>query len=210
MKQENPAKEPENFWIPLLALYTGARQNELCQLRVQDVEEVDGIPCLQIRHRPDLNQKTKNKKDRTIPLHHVLLDLGFMNYVKSQTNDRLWPNLRLHVDVWNHEFSKRYNRTVRKRIMKAGGSKQDFHSLRHTFMNWYKQNLALSFDNAKVLKSIVGHIDNFDKRIIDLVREDLTFDDYGKPYTIQKQKELIEKLEYEIDLSPLIKVILAC
>lgn len=203
LKQENPITEPECFWIPLLGLFTGARLNDLCQLRVEDIQKIDGIIYMSIRHRPELNQKVKNKKDRTVPLHHILLELGFMDYVENQRHERLWPNLRLHRDEWGYEFSKRYNRTVRKRIMKAGGSKQIFHTLRHTFMNWYKQNLVVSFENVKVLKSIVGHLDNFDKHFVELTQDDLTFDRYGKAYKIQKQQELIEKLDYGIDFSSL-------
>lgn len=32
------------FWLPLLGLWTGARLNELCQLRVDDIKTEDGIP----------------------------------------------------------------------------------------------------------------------------------------------------------------------
>ena len=31
------------FWVPLLALYTGARLNELCKLRVRDIKSDDNL-----------------------------------------------------------------------------------------------------------------------------------------------------------------------
>ena len=38
-------KQPYQFWLPILALYTGCRLEELCQLYVEDVKPVDGIWC---------------------------------------------------------------------------------------------------------------------------------------------------------------------
>lgn len=203
LQQEQPHKEPENLWVPLLGLFTGARQNELCQLRCEDVKEVDGIHYLEIRHRPELNQSTKTRKDRTVPLHPVLVELGFLEYVKGVPQERLWPNLQLHKGKWQHAFSKRYNRTVRERIKEAGGKEVDFHSLRHTFLNWFKQHLELSFHNAKLLKSLAGHLDKFDTALIGAVQDDITFDRYGKDYKVKRQWELIKQLDYGVDLGPL-------
>jgi hypothetical protein len=36
------------FWLPLLALFSGARLGELCQLSVDDVREIEGVWCLEI------------------------------------------------------------------------------------------------------------------------------------------------------------------
>jgi len=33
---------PERYWLPILALHTGARVEELCGLRLEDVVEEDG------------------------------------------------------------------------------------------------------------------------------------------------------------------------
>jgi integrase len=203
LKDTRPRWEPEKFWIPLLALYTGARQNELCQLRTADVTEIDGIPYIEIWHRPEFNQTTKTKKNRTCPVHSELVALGFLDYCKSQKHDRLWPNLKLYKGKWQHEFSKWYCTTFRKKFCDPKVRKLDFHGLRHTFLNWYKQNASLNFDTAKVLKSIVGHLDKFDASIIGAVADDMTFDRYGKDYKIKKQMELVEKLNYGVDISQL-------
>jgi integrase len=39
------------FWVPLLALFHGFRCNEAVQLYTEDIVEVDGIPCIEIRER---------------------------------------------------------------------------------------------------------------------------------------------------------------
>ena len=42
------AREPEKYWIPLIALYGGLRLNEICQLHTGDIVELDGVPCFDI------------------------------------------------------------------------------------------------------------------------------------------------------------------
>ena len=41
------------FWLPLLAMFTGCRLEELGQLLVSDVTTIDGIACLSITDLPD-------------------------------------------------------------------------------------------------------------------------------------------------------------
>lgn len=41
-------RRPARFWVPLLALYTGARRDELAQLLVKDVREVEGMLVLDL------------------------------------------------------------------------------------------------------------------------------------------------------------------
>ena len=55
------------YWVPLLGLYTGARPGELCQLRVADVLDVEGMPMRAfglVCSDPDLDGP--GKMDRSI------------------------------------------------------------------------------------------------------------------------------------------------
>ncbi len=46
-------------WIALLGAYTGARANEICQLYADDVQQIDGVWCLNVRaNRSDQKLKT--------------------------------------------------------------------------------------------------------------------------------------------------------
>ncbi|GMV00393.1 MAG: site-specific integrase [Burkholderiaceae bacterium] len=63
------------YWLPVLGLYTGARQEELAQLAVADVREEDGIRCLVITDEGDGKVKTASSR-RKVPLHRDVLDLG--------------------------------------------------------------------------------------------------------------------------------------
>jgi len=204
LKTTRPVRQPERFWIPLLGLYTGMRQNEICQLRTADVCEVGGIWYFDICHKPELDQRTKKEKSRTCPIHPALIELGFLHFVSKQTHDRLWPNLKLSkIGKWQHEFSKWYCGTFSKKFTNPAVRKLDFHGLRHTFLNWYKQNAGLEFNSYKLLKSVVGHLDNFDAAILGAVADDMTSDRYGKDYQVEKQYELLSKLDYSVDLGVL-------
>jgi integrase len=71
------------YWLPLLALMTGARQAELCQLRVDDVIKRDGVWLI------DINEDTEDKSVksaagvRLVAIHSKLIELGFIDMVES-------------------------------------------------------------------------------------------------------------------------------
>lgn len=89
------AKRPTQFWAPLLALYTGARLNEIACLDLADFVEEKGIRCISIRHvpraTPDMvehrrnirsTKHTKNLESRRlVPLHPDLFEIGIDTYI---------------------------------------------------------------------------------------------------------------------------------
>jgi integrase len=57
----------EHYWIPLIGLFSGMRQEEICQLHVEDVREAWGI-----NSRPP--RKLKNATAaRLVPVHKDLI-----------------------------------------------------------------------------------------------------------------------------------------
>lgn len=71
-------------------MYTGARANEICQLYADDVQQVDGVWCLNIRdNRPDQKLKTINSA-RLIPIHSSLIAGGFIDFVQVRAGGRLF------------------------------------------------------------------------------------------------------------------------
>ena len=112
------AKRPGQFWGPLLALYTGARLNELACLDLVDFVEEKGIPCISVRFvpraKPNRKKQRRSKKQeeaarsakilknatsrRQIPLHPDLWEIGLQEYiddVRSLGATRLFPTLPL-------------------------------------------------------------------------------------------------------------------
>nr|WP_249790325.1 site-specific integrase [Bradyrhizobium yuanmingense] len=76
MSVENAASRR---WVPWLCAYTGARVNELTQLRGMDVRKIDGIPCIHIT--PEAGT-VKTVKARTVPLHPHLIEMGFFDWAR--------------------------------------------------------------------------------------------------------------------------------
>src|SRR6476620_12793027 len=58
------------FWVPLIALFTGMRSGEICQLSRRHIREHDGVHYIALP--PDLNLKTASSV-RSIPVHQTLI-----------------------------------------------------------------------------------------------------------------------------------------
>ena len=76
----SPESERAIRWIPWLLAYTGARVNEIAQLRVEDVKQVDNIWTLTIT--PEAGS-TKDGNARVVALHPHLVKQGFPKVVKG-------------------------------------------------------------------------------------------------------------------------------
>jgi integrase len=78
------------FWLPVLALFTGARRGELTMLQAADVSKDDttGQWVVAIYNDRDTGKKLKTKGSaRTIPLHPELVRLGFLDFVEATGRD---------------------------------------------------------------------------------------------------------------------------
>jgi integrase len=146
-----------SYWLPLLALYTGARLEELGQLRPRDIAQVpytDGDGGNQIAwvivitEDPADGLKLKNAwSARHVPVHPVLIDLGFIAYVEAMKDrknakgqPRIFPDLR--PDKYGTEtanFSKWFNRYLRDPLGIAD-RRLVFHSFRHSFAHYAREN----------------------------------------------------------------------
>jgi integrase len=121
-------------WLPLLELWTGARLEELGQLRAGDVGQDGGVPFIYI-HGGD-GRRVKNRgSERRVPLHPQLLRLGFLNFVQAQReagHARLFPELKpdRHGKL-TRLWGKRYRYFARS--VGVTDPRKTFHSFRHGF-----------------------------------------------------------------------------
>ncbi|MBQ9270658.1 MAG: site-specific integrase [Alphaproteobacteria bacterium] len=105
-KRYNFADCPK-FWIPLIALYSGARLSEISQLKISDVFKDTNIGkyCLKITTLDEKgNQvkdlKTKNAK-RIVPIHPKLIEYGFIDFWKQI------KKMSAHRNEWCEIHSKK-------------------------------------------------------------------------------------------------------
>jgi len=219
LAKENIVRQPQRFWIPLLGLYQGMRLNEICQLYCDDIVDVAGIPCIRITANPDRKQKTeepdnksiKNESSRrTIPLHPTLIELGFLDFVQDRRKRkymRVWENLKTPAvdyydvqDNHSHYVSKWYCDTFRKNHIKNDPKLKPFHSLRHTHINFYWQNIPFHELDFSAVKGLVGHIDSTEQRLIGGLFNAETWTTYAQEIKADRMLRTLSKLDYGVDL----------
>lgn len=150
-KGEHWSFQPFMYYLPLLALFTGGRLNELAQLYLRDVcRTPTGIWFLDFNldgankvnadedDASDKSLKTVNA-ERRVPLHPVLVDAGLPTYaerLRDAGEDRLFPELRFDsVKGYGKAAGQWFNeRFLGKKLHIARDGTQTFHSLRHNFV----------------------------------------------------------------------------
>jgi len=130
------------FWVPLIALFHGMRENEACQLHTDDVCHTEETWVFELRRlladgsvSPDKSFKNKTSR-RTIPIHPELVKMGFLDYLKGRQEDesdkRLFPDLAKIKDrTYSHAFSKWWAEFSLHAI--GYKSAATFHGFRHGF-----------------------------------------------------------------------------
>ncbi len=195
---EGKAVRSAYFWAPLIALYSGMRREEISQLLCSDIQEEESIPFFSITEQGgDIDGKGKSVKrkasKRFVPIHPELIRLGLLDYRKHvvrQGHHRLFPELNVTEKTtdFGAQCGNYFNRMI-KTLKLPNGEKKSFHSLRHTFENYFK---LLNLRDERY-HELIGHEG--------YKGEDGT---YGERFPVRKlYEDVICKLDYELDLSGL-------
>lgn len=153
------------YWLPLLALYTGARINELCQLHPDDVtEEAYADPkgkglkawVIRIQHDRAKGQSVKTEgSERRIPVHADLIKLGFVRYAQDQRGKALLFD-KLSQGPKETRLAGNWGRWFARYLRDECGvtdERMTFHSFRHSFKHYARQALI----PADVHNALTGH-----------------------------------------------------
>lgn len=146
------------YWLPLLLYYTGARREELAQLKPSEVFCESGVWCLSILATGDDDGGKRGVKTlgsrRVVPLHPDLLERGFLQYVDSVPADGpLFPSLTPDpLGYFGTNFGKRWAVYLRTTV-KLDSPASPVHGFRHTFKTMARQ-VAIPED---VHDAITGH-----------------------------------------------------
>nr|WP_244601369.1 MULTISPECIES: site-specific integrase [Rhodopseudomonas] len=203
------SRATEDYWLPILALYTGARLNELCQIEPRRIVMHNRrwhIDLLTVYDRDEIERAVKGLKPkdkavarlklktasarRQIPIHDDLISAGFIDLVEERREHpkfvRLFPRLRTdRYGYYSSAVGKRLNRDLQRAGAKTAAT--SFYSLRHNFSAALSR--ALTPDRTK--DRIMGHL-------IDGAQGH-----YNNPKLEDFETAVIERVDFPgVDISP--------
>ena len=165
------------YWTPLIAITTGLRANEICALYLDNIREISGNQrtkrwCFDIVEeikRPDKRLKN-NASRRIIPIHDIILDLGFIDFLnlikKEPERKRLFEELTYSEGTYAKSISRFWNNRYLP-LLGLKNPKTGLHSLRHTVIDHLKQKGV----EPHFINELVGHSQG-----------NISLDRYGKGY----------------------------
>jgi integrase len=181
---EEPAAKPKEAhrWASLIAIYTGARLNEVCQLTVGDVKQHEGVWCFDLNDEGEGKHLKNEASVRIVPIHSRLIELGVLTYVetlRAKKAPKLFPE---YTYTPNYGWGKNLSVWFNTKLLVTLGLKTKqlvLHSLRHTMTT----RLLQADVQEPIVQGIVGH-----------TRKGVTQQHYfDKGYKIEQLKEAIEK-----------------
>ena len=145
-------------WLPLIAMFTGARLEEIGQLRHCDILKKEGMwffdfETLDATPGQTTQRKTESSR-RLVPVHPTLRAIGFLDFVETRRSSgraRLFHELTEYRGKLTTYWSKWWGRWARRHV--ATEPDKCFHSFRHLFKN----RLVKTKCEYVVLQRILGH-----------------------------------------------------
>jgi len=178
---------PYQKWGTLIAMFTGARANEIAQMELTDIRRDKEIWYFDINDDGDEESGTikrlKNKASkRTIPIHSRLVDLGLLTYVeelREKGKKRLFPELTYQAKSgYARELSRWFNET----LLPALDLKTEALTL-HCFRHTMSGRLLSAGVELALMQSIIGH-----------TKRETVFQYYAAdPHTLKNKQEALAK-----------------
>ena len=150
------------YWLPLLALYTGARLEELAQLHPADIQSatypdasgnMHSCHIIRISDERDGQELKTATSRRRVPIHADLIALGFLDYANNVQGTRLFPDLKPDVTgTESGNWSKWFGKHLRN-VCKVTDKRMVFHSFRHLL----KHTMREAGISEEVSDAITGH-----------------------------------------------------
>ena len=175
-KKMKPTKYHKEYEIIIkIAAYTGARENEICQLTKKDIlKDENDIYYINFRIDIDDDKTIKTISSfRKVPIHSEL-EKDLFEYIKSVKTNKLFT-------IKSNYFSMEFGNF---KTQLGFGDKHVFHSFRNTLQNKLKQKKV----EYQMINEIAGHGSD---------DEDKITNDYTNPYELHILKEAIEKISYK-------------
>jgi integrase len=177
------------MWVPLVALYSGMRSEEICQLRTDDVKREQGVWYFNVTDGDGRRVKTEASV-RKVPVHSALIRAGLLEYVKHAKRDpsgQIFPGLSRGGP--DRKFNWYFTKAVGARFEALGITRDrvTFHSLR--------KNVGTALERARVPESEVVQVLGHEKM-------SMSYSVYSLGLELGALRNIVEKIRYPgLDLS---------
>lgn len=172
------------YWLPHIAAYSGMRLEEITQLNPQtDIRMHEDVWVFDLNEKDEKTLKTASSA-RLVPIHNQLIELGLLDYVKTQvagSHTTLFPTEVIRDGRTGKNAGKRVNRFIAG-ILKSEG--KTLHSFRHTVATILKHHHVAE----NVAGEILGHSGGR-----------ITYSRYGKGYPVSELREAINLIDYRVE-----------
>ncbi|MGH1399170.1 MAG: site-specific integrase [Alphaproteobacteria bacterium] len=160
-------KSRSYYWGALLAVYTGARLNEIASLLPDDIKQDEStkIWYLAINDEEESKRTKSDAATRIVPIHSQLIEHGFLEYVeeakgaiekrpktRGQNTRLLYDLTYTDHDGWGRKLGRWFNEKYLVAI-NLKTDKKTLHSLRHSFIT----NLSAARVEFAHIRAVVGH-----------------------------------------------------
>ncbi|MGA7778247.1 MAG: site-specific integrase [Paraburkholderia sp.] len=178
--------KPGYRWLPFLALYSGARLEELASLALSQIQKDGDVWFFEL-------VKAKNSNSlRRIPLHRTVVESGFLAYVdktKGSGATQLFPELKPGKNGHGKNVTRRFGDYLGE--IGITDDRKVFHSFRHTFI----ARMSARNVHPAMLMALVGH---YDQAKVDFSSPHFT--NYQHDKTLAELKQTIDLLDIELPL----------
>jgi integrase len=145
------------YWFPLIGAYSGLRREEIGQIDLEDICYESDIWYFNINRLNGKQLKNDHSK-RMLPIHHAIIEAGFLNHVERSTQagpGKVFKSLKLR------ENRKKYTATLGQMLAyilrnDAGVTDPNVkpcHGLRHMFASACR-DVDMS---ANTMQALLGH-----------------------------------------------------
>lgn len=175
-------KLPDFYWGPLIALWSGARAEEIASLELRQIRQEKGVWII------DIEKGKTESSVRMVPLHSKLIALGLLDYCEALSkagHKRLFPHLVNGKNGFKKNMCRMFGVHLDSPEVGIVDPLKVFHSFRHTAIT----KLTSENVNDGLKKAIVGH---------DVESKDTAHDGYihGQALTLANRRKAVEKLKF--------------
>lgn len=180
------------YWLPLIALYTGMRMNEIAQLATDDIKQEGGIWYIHATDEESFQKLKTTSSKRKVPIHRELINFGLLKYHQRRIDNR---EERLFTIICNRRdgrISAALSQSFSRYTDKIGIS--DPNAVFHSFRHGIKDVMRNAEVPREIHDAITGHKDGS------------VSGGYGLGFALPVLHKAIESISYGIDLSHLYRI----